>query len=163
MNVTIELMNASTETILPSPQEFQCWSEAVLKALRDAGDAAIAEKSELSIRIVDESESASLNETYRHKKGPTNILSFPCSGVPGTDINLLGDLAICAALVKQEAAQQSKSIESHWAHLTVHGVLHLQGFDHEEAAAAEEMETLEINILNTLGYTDPYQEIKGDE
>ena len=163
MNVTIELMNASTETILPSPQEFQCWSEAVLKALRGAGDAAIAEKSELSIRIVDESESASLNETYRHKKGPTNILSFPCSGVPGTDINLLGDLAICAALVKQEAAQQSKSIESHWAHLTVHGVLHLQGFDHEEAAAAQEMETLEINILNTLGYNDPYQEIKGNE
>jgi len=163
MNVTIELMNASTETILPSPKEFQCWSEAALKAIPAADDAAIAENSELSIRIVDESESASLNETYRHKKGPTNILSFPCSGVPGTDINLLGDLAICAALVKQEAAQQSKSIESHWAHLTVHGVLHLQGFDPEAGAAAEEMETLEINIMNTLGYTDPHQEIKGDE
>ncbi len=163
MNVTIELMNASTETILPTPQEFQCWSEATLKSLPRASDAAIAENAELSIRIIDESESASLNETYRQKKGPTNILSFPCPKVPGTDINLLGDLAICAPLVIKEAAQQSKSIESHWAHLTVHGVLHLQGFDHEDAAAAEEMETLEISILNTLGYTDPYQEIKGDE
>jgi probable rRNA maturation factor len=169
MKVIIELMNASSETMLPSIQDFQHWSEATLLALAKGNSATVQEETELCIRLVNEEESASLNENFRQKKGPTNILSFPYSDVEGvtgveTDLNMLGDLAICVPLVKKEATEQNKAIEAHWAHLTVHGVLHLHGFEHEEDNAANKMENLEISILNTLGYENPYeQDIKGNE
>ena len=112
-------------------------------------------RSQLSIRIVNEAESAELNAHYRHKQGATNILSFPVP--PGLPELLLGDLAICAAVVAREAQEQNKSADAHWAHMTVHGVLHLKGYDHEEPAEADAMEALERRILGQLGYADPYQ------
>lgn len=164
MNVTIELMNASSDTGLPSQKAFQNWTQTALTALDEAGHKPLPSETELSIRVVDEEESAFLNDNYRHKAGATNILSFPYDGVQGTGINLLGDLAICAPLVRKEAKAQNKTEEAHWAHLTVHGVLHLNGFDHEQASAAEQMEALEISILDSLGYRNPYQQdLQGNE
>lgn len=158
MNVTIELMNASSDSGLPALEDFQHWTEAAMIALQQFDDLFVPDSPELSIRVIDEDESADLNIHYRQKSGPTNILSFPFSTIQGTDISLLGDIAICAPLVRKEAVEQDKTLEAHWAHLTIHGVLHLNGFDHEEAQAAKEMETLETDILKTLGYADPYQE-----
>ena len=164
MKVIIELMNASSETRLPSKQDFQHWTEATLLALSGKSSARRQEAAELSIRLVDETESATLNEKFRQKKGATNILSFPCSESDVQEINLLGDLAICVPLVKKEATEQKKSLEAHWAHLTVHGVLHLYGYDHEEDQPAKKMEDMEISILNTLGYVNPYeQDVKENE
>lgn len=163
MNVTIELMNASSEPLLPTPQDFRRWAESALAAAVADGSTATAD-AELSIRVVDEEESAALNAGFRHKQGPTNVLSFPYPPMAGTDINLLGDLAICAPLVKKEAAGQDKPVEAHWAHLTVHGVLHLKGYDHEDAGEAAAMEALETRIMRGLGYGDPYgQDENSDE
>jgi len=156
MNVTIELMNACDDPNLPPAADFQHWSAVALDAVKAAGDSDLPGSPELSIRVVDESESAQLNQQYRHKPGPTNILSFPCESFQDTGIDLLGDLAICAPLVRREAREQNKTEQAHWAHLTVHGVLHLSGYDHLEPAQAEHMEALEIRILESLGYADPY-------
>ena len=111
---------------------------------------------ELSIRITGKEESASLNQTYRAKSGPTNVLSFPAEIPAETGSGLLGDLVICAPLVKLEATQQHKSEEAHWAHLVIHGVLHLLGHDHQEPAEAAQMEALEIDLLGHLGFRNPY-------
>jgi probable rRNA maturation factor len=113
--------------------------------------------SELTIRLVDEPEARELNRTYRHKDYATNVLSFPAE-VPDEllDIPLLGDLVICVAVVEREAAEQGKTLDAHWAHLVIHGCLHLLGYDHEEDAEAEEMEALERNLLAELGHPDPY-------
>ena len=163
MNVTIDLMNACADASTPEASDFQHWTEATLDAVAASGHH-LPDSLELSIRVVDETESAALNETWRHKQGPTNILSFPFAGFQGTDVNLLGDLAICAPLVAREAAEQDKTETAHWAHLTVHGVLHLNGYDHEEDHKALQMETLETSILQGLGYPDPYhQDIPGNE
>lgn len=141
----IDLENASSCHV-PDYRLFQRWAEAVI-ASREA---------ELSIRIVDEIESSFLNETYRGKSGPTNILSFPCEVPPGVPNNLLGDLVICSPVVNREAEEQGKSVEAHWAHMVVHGMLHLLGYDHIEDEDAEEMESREIDLLSLLGYPNPY-------
>lgn len=154
MSVTIDLQNASGVRSVPLRRDFKRWAAAALAQLAPE-PAAGRSKSRLSIRIVDEAESAELNALYRHKQGATNILSFPVpAGLPDS---LLGDLAICATVVAREALEQDKTLDAHWAHLTVHGVLHLKGYDHEEPQAAEAMETLEKQILGQLGYQDPYQ------
>ncbi len=113
---------------------------------------------ELTIRIVDENEITALNSTYRHKNGPTNVLSFPFD-MPeemAAEPTVLGDIVICAAVVNREADEQHKSAESHWAHMVVHGVLHLLGYDHEIENEAVLMEAQEIQILQGLGYKNPY-------
>lgn len=150
MSVTIDLQNASGVRSVPLRRDFKRWASAAMAVLAQGQT-----RSRLSIRIVDEAESAELNSQYRHKQGATNILSFPVpEGLPDA---LLGDLAICASVVAREAAEQNKSLDAHWAHLTVHGVLHLKGYDHEEPQAADTMETLEKAVLAQLGYADPYQ------
>lgn len=151
MIVTVDLHNASNGCLIPLRKHFKLWATATMTML-----APEHKQQQLCIRIVDEEESAALNYQYRHKTGATNILSFP---VPAQLLaaNVLGDLAICAALVEREAAAQHKKLDAHWAHLTIHGVLHLNGFDHEEAKDAARMEELEIKILAELGYNDPYQ------
>ena len=112
---------------------------------------------ELVVRIVDETESAMLNERYRNKQGPTNVLAFPAGEMPAPHPKQLGDIAICAAIVAREAREQGKQLEAHWAHIVIHGCLHLCGFDHEAAIDAEEMEARERNLLAALGIGDPYQ------
>jgi probable rRNA maturation factor len=111
---------------------------------------------ELAIKVVDAAESQMLNLQYRDKDAPTNVLSFPLDG--GLDQSLLlGDLAICAQVVRAEAVAQQKTVPGHFAHMVVHGVMHLLGFDHMTEAEAAEMEQIETNILSTMGFPDPYE------
>ena len=126
------------------------WGQA---ALNSRGQAT----GELTVRIVNEAESSTLNQTYRAKQGPTNVLAFPYQPeIPELADTLLGDVVICAPVVLREAQQQSKPVNAHWAHLVVHGVLHLLGYDHQQPQQTQIMERLEINILNDLGYPNPY-------
>ena len=113
---------------------------------------------DITVRIVEEQESQSLNATYRGKDKPTNILSFPFEQPPGLNLPLLGDLVVCQSVVAREAEQQKKDLSAHWAHMLVHGTLHLLGYDHINDHEAEEMERLEVHILNSLGIDDPYQD-----
>lgn len=150
MNVTIDLQNGSGMRPVPLKRQFKHWAMAAMNSI-----ASERTRCEVSIRLIDEVESADLNARYRQKQGATNILSFPVpAGLPSP---LLGDLAICVAVVEREATEQNKLSDAHWAHMTVHGVLHLNGFDHEDQQDAVEMEALEVLILEQLGYKNPYQ------
>jgi probable rRNA maturation factor len=131
---------------VPAAATLRAWAQAAL-----AGAAA----GEVTIRVVDEAESADLNGRYRHKPYPTNVLSFPYETEAGTE-QVLGDLVICAAVVQREADEQGKDPRAHWAHMVVHGMLHLLGHDHLLAADAERMEALERKILAEQGFADPY-------
>jgi probable rRNA maturation factor len=133
---------------LPDKTAFQRWLEAVLLPFQEEAD--------VTVRLVDEVESNELNLTYRGKNKPTNVLSFPFEVPPGIALPLLGDLIICRRVVEQEAEEQGKTLEAHWAHMVVHGSLHLLGYDHIEDDAAKEMESLETEIMHGLGYPDPY-------
>jgi probable rRNA maturation factor len=135
---------------LPSPVSFRRWVEAALHGAKRRKPA------ELAIRIVDADEGRALNRDYRGKDYATNVLSFPAELPPGVALPLIGDLAICAPVVLREAAEQGKLARDHWAHLTVHGVLHLLGYDHIEDSEAQAMEALETRILAGLGIADPY-------
>ncbi len=149
MPLLIDLQIVVSAEHLPDRDKFQLWVNA-------AGDACGCEKKELTIRVSDEAEVAELNKRYRHKAGPTNVLSFPFEDPPGMVTDVLGDLVICAPVVQREADEQSKAIEAHWAHMLIHGVLHLCGYDHIEPGQADEMETLETDKLTRLGYPPPY-------
>lgn len=136
---------------LPSAENILSWVEASLEEENLF--------SEVVVRIVDEAESAELNEVFRKKTGPTNVLSFPFDMPPEvSELKLLGDLVICAPVVAREAIEQHKEPLAHWAHMVVHGTLHLQGYDHLTDEQAKEMEGLEQRILTRLGYPDPYHE-----
>lgn len=145
----LDLQIASDTADLPSETQFRSWCEAALRQ-RSAD-------SELTIRLVDEPEGRELNHTYRQRDYATNVLSFPAD-VPDEmlDIPLLGDLVICAPVVAREALEQGKTLEAHWAHMVIHGCLHLLGYDHIEDEEAEEMEALERELLADLGHPDPY-------
>ncbi len=143
----LQIATASEEG-LPQEADFQRWLEAVLPQFQP--------ESEVTIRLVDEAESHELNMTYRGKDKPTNVLSFPFEAPPGIELPLLGDLIICRQVVEQEAVEQQKALLAHWAHMVVHGSLHLLGYDHIEDDEAEEMESLETEIMLALGYPDPY-------
>lgn len=132
----------------PDKAQIQQWIDA---ALQDYD-----KDTEIVVRIVDVHESAQLNKQYRHKPGPTNILSFPADIPEGIGLNLLGDLVVCAPVVEREAIEQQKLLTHHWAHIIIHGVLHLLGYDHIEDTEAELMESLEIKILQTLNISNPY-------
>ena len=116
------------------------------------------EEAEVTIRLVDEAESNQLNLTYRGKDKPTNVLSFPFECPPGVELPLLGDLIICRQVVEREANEQNKPLLAHWAHMVVHGSLHLLGYDHIDDEEAEEMEALEVEFMQALGYDNPYQD-----
>ncbi|MCQ4346226.1 rRNA maturation RNase YbeY [Pseudomonas stutzeri] len=149
MPVELDLQLASAAEDLPGEAQLRQWCELALRQ-RTA-------PSELTIRIVDEVEGRELNRTWRGKDYATNVLSFPAEIPEGIlDIPLLGDLVICAPVVEREAAEQGKARDAHWAHLTLHGCLHLLGYDHIDDAEAEEMEALERQLLAELGYPDPY-------
>jgi len=145
----IDYQVATLAPQLPSPEELERWVNAVLKRHADAGH-------ELTIRVVDADESQALNRDYRGKDKPTNVLSFPFEAPPGIDLPLLGDLVICHAVVAQEAQQQHKPLIQHYAHMVIHGTLHLLGYDHIEDDEAEAMEQLERTLLAEFDIPDPY-------
>ncbi|NNE63355.1 MAG: rRNA maturation RNase YbeY [Gammaproteobacteria bacterium] len=147
MAIRVEIQNDDNLSKIPKESEFLSWVEAALVQSYD--------DLEQTIRVVNEAESRDLNLQFRGKDKPTNVLSFP-SQSPLLDYDCLGDLVICAPLVSEEAEQQNKSRVAHWAHLVVHGMLHLQGYDHEKSVDAVKMEALEVEILSTLGYSNPY-------
>lgn len=148
MTVTVDLQIAY-EGNVPELALFQKWAEAALQE-------DVTEDCELSIRLVEIEESAELNKTYRGKDGPTNVLSFPFDAPIPMAPKLLGDLIICIPVVEKEAQEQAKQLKHHWAHLVVHGCLHLLGYDHIENDEAEEMEAFEVEILQTLAIDNPY-------
>ena len=144
----LTLQNASTATEpQPSATNLHAW---VHTALEDHTP------NEVLIRITDKAESQALNHQYRGKDRPTNVLSFPFEAPPGMPNTHLGDLVICAPVVAEEANVQHKTAEAHWAHMVIHGVLHLRGYDHQDGAEAAEMEALESEMMQTLGYPRPY-------
>lgn len=146
----LDIQIASLSTHLPTSALLQHWVDTTLADYTDIF--------EVVIRIVDEPEMIELNQTYRHKTGATNILSFPFEAPEGVDLNLLGDLVVCAPVLESEALAQQKTLEHHWAHIVIHGLLHLLGHDHIDETEAELMETLEISILQKLCINNPYQE-----
>ena len=135
---------------VPAPASFKRWAEAACRGR--------IKRADIAIRVVDEREGRSLNHHYRGKDYATNVLSFPAELPEGVTLPLLGDLVICAPVVAREAAEQGKPLNAHYAHLTVHGVLHLLGLDHEDAREAEAMEAIERAILADLGHADPYSD-----
>ena len=143
-------LQIATENIegLPTEEQIVQWATA---AVQPEGD-----EVEMTVRIVDEAESHELNLTYRGKARPTNVLSFPFECPDEVELLLLGDLVICRQVVEREAAEQEKPLMAHWAHMVVHGSLHLLGYDHIEDDEAEEMESLETQIMQGLGFDDPY-------
>jgi len=134
----------------PEQTQLQHWLDTALSG--------IGRDTEIVVRIVDEAESAELNHDYRGKQGPTNILSFPFEApdIPGFESELLGDLVVCAPVLAKEAIEQGKPLNNHWAHIIIHGVLHLLGYDHIDEAEAEAMESQEIAILAKLEIPNPY-------
>ena len=147
--IDLDLQIAVEAPDLPSEDDILRW---VTAAIGEAMDEA-----QLTVRVTDEAEIRELNATYRGKDYATNVLSFPFEAPPGVDIPLLGDIIICAAVVAREAEEQGKTLESHWAHMVIHGTLHLLGYDHIEETDAEAMEGLEIKLLTDLGYANPYE------
>ncbi len=149
VQASIEVQVASNSQQLPQQEQFVRWCELALQQ-RDA-------PAQLCIRIVDEDEGRELNLHWRGKDYATNVLSFTADIPAGVlDIELLGDLVICAPVVERQAAEQNKQLLAHWAHMVIHGCLHLQGHDHQDDAQAEQMESLERQLLQQLGYDDPY-------
>ena len=154
MNLDIDLQQACEDYETPSLEQFSLWvtQTLTLAAYQTPEEMPV----EMTLRLVDTYESRELNRTYREKDRPTNVLSFPFETPEGIPLVLLGDLVICAPVVEHEAAEQHKSKEAHWAHMVVHGTLHLLGYDHIEEQDAEIMEALEVQTLAKLGYADPY-------
>lgn len=152
MDAIVEIQCICTDYSTPTQTTLTHWINTTLTiALYQASFSP-----ELTVRIVDEAESEALNKQWRHCSKPTNVLSFPFEQTPSLDVLLLGDIVVCAPLIIQEAHAQKKPVEAHWAHLIVHGTLHLLGYDHLEDKQAHIMEDLEITILHRLGYANPY-------
>jgi probable rRNA maturation factor len=150
MELELDLQVACEAPGVPDRGRFHAWSSAALAGRREAV--------ELTIRVVDETEGAELNQRYRGRPGPTNVLSFPFDPPPGVPPqDLIGDLVICAPVVAREACEQDKPEEAHWAHMVVHGALHLLGYDHLTDPDAAEMEAMEAVILAGLGFPSPYE------
>ena len=145
----IDVQYAVSADGMPGAELIRQWVAQALPADRAAA--------ELTVRIVDEAEITALNRQYRGKDGPTNVLSFPYEQIPGMAAALLGDVVICAPVVASESVAQDKPLEAHWAHMVIHGVLHLLGYDHHKDGEASRMEATEAELLDELGYASPYE------
>ncbi len=148
IEIDIQRALEGESSFAPPDEAIRAWAAAALAGRR--GEA------ELTVRIVGEAEIRRFNHTYRGKDAPTNVLSFPFEAPPGVDLPLLGDVVVCAPVVEREAREQGKAAEAHWAHMVIHGVLHLLGHDHMVEHEARRMEALEVDILAGLGFPDPY-------
>ena len=175
MTIKVDLQNVleqdTLEHVLPTAEQIEQWFNLTIEELRTINGTQPAQQDttamdteqfqqqdfELTLRIVDSAESQQLNADYRGKNKPTNVLSFPFEAPEHIDMPFLGDLVVCAALVEQEASEQNKQTTNHWAHLCVHGLLHLLGYDHIDESEAQEMEGIETAILGKLSIDDPYQ------
>ena len=145
---TVEVQYAVTVDGIPEEDAIRQWVLQVLPEHK--------KDSELTIRVVDEAEITALNRQYRGKDGATNVLSFPYEAIPGVATDLLGDIVICAPVVASESVAQDKPLEAHWAHIVIHGVLHLLDYDHHQDVEAHKMEAREAELLDSLGYANPY-------
>jgi len=145
----IDVQYAVSADGIPGAELIRQWVAQALPADRAAA--------ELTVRIVDEAEITALNRQYRGKDGPTNVLSFPYEQIPGIAAALLGDVVICAPVVASESVAQDKPLEAHWAHMVIHGMLHLLGYDHHKDGEASRMEATETELLAELGYASPYE------
>lgn len=146
MTIDLDVQIVSKNSNIPEVEDFENWARAVVSD----------EETSACLRVVDELEAQSLNKQYRKIDKATNVLSFPAEIPPQIDMKFLGDIVICAQVVEEEAQKQGKPSSAHWAHLLVHGLLHLQGYDHQDDPAANKMETLEIEILRKLNISNPY-------
>ena len=149
MTLALQVQRASESKKVPTKASLVRYAEAAIASGHSGAG--------LVIRIVDEPESRALNRQFRGIDKPTNVLSFPFEAPPRVRSKHIGDLVVCAPVVEREAAEQGKPLEAHWAHMVVHGVLHLLGYDHQTDADAETMEGLEIAILGRLGFPNPYE------
>lgn len=146
MSLKLGLQIASSEPEVPGQAEFQQWLDICFPEIEGS----------VLVRVVDTKESAELNQHYRQKQGPTNVLSFPFDLPDEIENDHLGDLVLCAPIIRAEADEQGKIQKHHWSHMLIHGVLHLLGHDHLDDSEAEEMEAMEINLLSRLTITNPY-------
>jgi probable rRNA maturation factor len=159
LDISVDLQVACAVDSVPSEAEVRAWLEQAY----GLGGRGVSGQCDVSVRIVGEDESRTLNKQYRQQDKPTNVLAFPAgspdelSGLPDDVVHALGDLVICGPLVEREAEDQGKSAAGHWGHLLVHGMLHLLGYDHESPNQATEMEAMEKRILADRGFEDPYQ------
>ena len=149
MSQSIQIQQCSNSDRVPSARKFRRWADAALSEVEN-------QRGDVTIRIVDQEEGAALNEKFRQGRGATNVLSFPYAQNQFTAEELLGDIVICASVVQREAVAQNKTPDAHWAHMVVHGVLHLCGYDHIAEDDAREMERLEGEVLYRLGFPAPY-------
>ena len=141
--------NVSSESMVPEDAAITQWARAAMEGYEN-------EANEVDVRIVDEPAIAELNRRFRNKAEATNVLSFPFEDPPGVHSGLLGDVVICAPVVCREAQRQGKQVMAHWAHMLVHGIMHLRGYDHEKPKEAQAMEGMEARILTRLGFPNPY-------
>jgi probable rRNA maturation factor len=147
-HLTVDIQRAIDADDLPGDEQLTRWAQTGWQQAQD---------SEVTLRLVDETESQALNHQYRGKDKPTNVLSFPFEAPAGITVPLAGDLVICTPVVAREATEQNKTAEAHWAHMVIHGLLHLQGYDHIEDNEAGVMEALETRLLAELGFSNPYE------
>lgn len=154
MSARVYLQKTTRTAKIPSLRKLHNWVNCTLQ---NCPKTLSLDNSEVGIRIVGKKTSAKINTAYRGKKGPTNVLSFTYPPIPLTTSTILGDLIMCAELIEKEARRNKKSLTAHWAHLTVHGILHLLGYDHVTHTQAKIMENLEIKILKKMGYANPYE------
>jgi probable rRNA maturation factor len=157
VSLDLDVSFAARRPWVPRRGQFRHWAQAALETRAGAGaQAAANERYALSVRVVGTAQSRRLNAHYRLKDKPTNVLSFAGVGLAPDGCHYLGELVICAPVVAREAQSAGKAREAHWAHMTVHGVLHLRGFDHERPSEARKMASMEIQTLDRLGFSDPY-------
>ena len=149
MKLKVNIQRATKTPNLPSNQRIRTWVHAALECH--------VQQAEITVRMVGTREAARLNQAWRGNKGPTNVLSFPADDRHGLATGFLGDIVLCAPVIAREAMQQGKSPGAQWAHMIIHGALHLMGYDHTKPVAARKMESLEKKLLATLSVADPYK------